>query len=163
NSPPAAVSWAPGRLDIFGLGPDNQMFHKFFDGTWSKDWEPLGGRFNRPPAAVSWAPGRLDISGFGTDHQMFHLFVDGTLSKDWEPLGGIFNLPGQPPQSRRWQSEATFSDSTPLGGRFELVANHTGAFGFSGHMHDSGFDPIGFSIISAIVTQSGKAYGFGFS
>ena len=46
------ASWAPDRLDIFGLGTDNQMFHKAWDGSnWRPsptDWEPLGGIFNRP-------------------------------------------------------------------------------------------------------------------
>jgi hypothetical protein len=50
NSPPAAVSWGNNRLDIFGLGTDNQMYHKAWDGqSWlpsAKDWELLGGTFN---------------------------------------------------------------------------------------------------------------------
>jgi len=47
-SPPAVVSWGPGRLDIFALGVANDMFHKAFDGTWQPagtDWESLAGRF----------------------------------------------------------------------------------------------------------------------
>ena len=46
----AVVSWGANRLDIFGLGTDNQMYHKAWDGSaWRpspKDWEPLGGVFN---------------------------------------------------------------------------------------------------------------------
>ena len=48
NSPPAAVSWAPNRLDIFGLGVANDMFHNWSsDGTNWGGWESLGGIFNR--------------------------------------------------------------------------------------------------------------------
>ena len=49
TSPPAVASWAPHRLDIFGLGLDLQMFHKAWDGhQWlpsSIAWEALGGTF----------------------------------------------------------------------------------------------------------------------
>jgi hypothetical protein len=44
------VSWAPNRLDIFGLDVNNEMLHKWWDGTsWGPsqtDWETLGGIFN---------------------------------------------------------------------------------------------------------------------
>ncbi len=30
-SNPAAVSWAPGRIDMFALGGDHAMWHKWFD------------------------------------------------------------------------------------------------------------------------------------
>ena len=47
----AAVSWGANRLDIFGLGTDNQMYHKDWDGQqWSAGWQPLGGIFS--PALV---------------------------------------------------------------------------------------------------------------
>ncbi len=47
----AVVSWSANRLDIFGLGTDNQMYHKYWDpstgwGPSPTDWEPLGGVFN---------------------------------------------------------------------------------------------------------------------
>ena len=29
NSTPAVVSWGPDRLDIFGLGTDNVLYHKW--------------------------------------------------------------------------------------------------------------------------------------
>jgi Repeat of unknown function (DUF346) len=101
NSPPAAVAWAPDRLDIFGLGVNNDMFHKWWDGSsWGPsqtDWETLGGTFNSPPAVVSWAPGRLDIFGLGVNNDMFHKWWDGSSwgpsQTDWEWLGGTFNSP----------------------------------------------------------------------
>jgi hypothetical protein len=93
------VSWAPNRLDIFGLGtvPTNSMYHKAWANGWfpsQTDWEPLGGVFNSPPAAVSWGPNRLDIFGLGTDNSMYHKYWAngwGPSQTDWEALGGGFN------------------------------------------------------------------------
>lgn len=34
NIAPGVVSWAPGRLDVFGAGGDGRAYHKFFDGNW---------------------------------------------------------------------------------------------------------------------------------
>lgn len=51
KTPIAAVSSGTNRLDIFGLGTDNAMYHKAFDGRWrpsQTDWEGLGGAFNSP-------------------------------------------------------------------------------------------------------------------
>jgi hypothetical protein len=31
DSAPAVVSWGPNRLDIFGLGTDDLMYHKAWD------------------------------------------------------------------------------------------------------------------------------------
>jgi hypothetical protein len=49
TSPPAAVSGGANRLDIFALGLDKAMYHKWWDGrAWlpsKTDWEPLGGVF----------------------------------------------------------------------------------------------------------------------
>ena len=46
----AAVSWGVNRLDIFGLGTNNEMFHKAWDGReWlpsPTEWEALGGVFS---------------------------------------------------------------------------------------------------------------------
>jgi hypothetical protein len=93
---PAAVSWGAGRLDIFAMGVDGRMYHKFFDGTWGPggidSWEGIGGGpgmglWITEPAAVSWGPGRLDIFTPGVDGSMYHKFFDGT----WEP-GGIDNI-----------------------------------------------------------------------
>src|SRR6266566_3458099 len=93
------ASWGQNRLDIFGLGTDNGMYHKAWTGSqWSpspRDWEPLGGVFNSPPGVVTWSPNRLDIFGLGTDNGMYHKAWTGSQwspsPRDWEPLGGVFN------------------------------------------------------------------------
>jgi hypothetical protein len=71
--------------------------------------------------------------------------------------------PPPPPTTNAWHANVTFSDSTPLGGWVDLKIDNTGAFTFSGHMHDSGVDPISFAIAVAIVGPSGNVYGFGTS
>ncbi len=101
SAPPAVASWGSGRLDIFGIGFDNQMYHKWFDGgEWGPshtDWDPLGGVFDSAPAVVSWGSGRLDIFGIGFDNQMYHKWFDGgewgPSHTDWDPLGGVFSSP----------------------------------------------------------------------
>jgi hypothetical protein len=72
----SAVSWYYDRLDIFGLGTDDALYHKAWTGNaWASSpsgWEYLGGRCNSPPVAVSWGPGRLDIFVLGTNNGMYH-------------------------------------------------------------------------------------------
>jgi hypothetical protein len=105
------VSWGPNRLDIFGLGVDNDMFHKWWDPAWTAPdgthwgpsqtgWEWRAGTFNSPPAVVSWGPNRLDVFGLGIYNDMYHQWWDGanwgpspTDPTRWESLGGIFSSP----------------------------------------------------------------------
>jgi hypothetical protein len=96
----SAVSWSIDRLDIFGLGTDDAMYHKAWTGSaWAPSttgWEYLGGRFNSPPSAVSWGPGRLDIFGLGTNNNMYHKSWEngwGPSTTSWEWLGGVFDSP----------------------------------------------------------------------
>jgi Repeat of unknown function (DUF346) len=75
NSPPAAVSCGANRLDIFALGTDISMYHKYWNGSvWGPSqttWDDLGGVFNSPPAAVSWGgANRLDIFALGADNSV---------------------------------------------------------------------------------------------
>jgi hypothetical protein len=80
----AAVTWSADRLDIFGLGTDDQMYHKSWQGNWGPSltgFDALGGKFNSPPCAVAWGPQRLDIFGLGTDNSMYHKWWNGS----WGP------------------------------------------------------------------------------
>lgn len=80
----SAVTWSSGRLDIFGLGVDDQMYHKSWEGNWGpsiNSYDALGGKFNSPPCAVAWGPKRLDIFGLGTNNAMYHKWWDG----NWGP------------------------------------------------------------------------------
>src|SRR5882757_2144646 len=70
-SAPVVSSWANGRLDVFAIGTDNAVYHKWFDGGWS-GWESLGGFATSAPAAVSWSNGRIDLFVRGGDNALYH-------------------------------------------------------------------------------------------
>jgi hypothetical protein len=103
------VSWGPNRLDLFALGDNNAVYHKWWDGSsWgpsTTSWESLGGKWLSRPVAVSWAAHRLDIFALGTASDIWHKWWDGsawhpTFSGAWEPLAGnIFH--GSPAAAAR--------------------------------------------------------------
>ncbi len=63
-SAPSAVSWAPGRIDVFVRGCDQNLWH-----TWTnvggpydwEGWENLGGPISTSPSAISRGSGLLDV------------------------------------------------------------------------------------------------------
>ncbi|KAI2412264.1 hypothetical protein LOZ41_003929, partial [Ophidiomyces ophidiicola] len=80
NIASTAVTWSSGRLDVFGLGSNNALYHKWYQRQWGpsqNDWEYLGGTFSSQPEAVSWGPNRIDIFGLGTNNQMYHKYWNG--------------------------------------------------------------------------------------
>jgi hypothetical protein len=95
-SPVQALSWAPGRLDLFARGTDNAVWHKWWSGTaWgpsSTTWETLGGQTSGGVAGAAWAPGRLDVFVRGTDNAVWHKDWDGSgwrpSMANWQSLGG---------------------------------------------------------------------------
>ena len=67
---PSAVSWGPGRVDVFAVGLDLQLLHWWHNTRYGRHHPPqvpwsgpeaLGGTMASNPMAVSWGPGRLDI------------------------------------------------------------------------------------------------------
>jgi hypothetical protein len=92
----AAVSWDANRLDIFGIGLDNAVRHKAWNGSAWTGWEKLDGGFASPLAAVSWGANRLDTFGIAVYNQMYQVQWDGSAwgwaNTDWEPLGGAFAI-----------------------------------------------------------------------
>ena len=97
----STVSWGPNRADVFGIGPNKDVLHKFWDGYgWRPSvdtFESLGGHTDSPPTAVAWGPNRLDIFIVGKDQDLLHKYWDGSSwrpsTKDWESLGGRLNPP----------------------------------------------------------------------
>ena len=82
-----AVSWGTGRLDVFGAGENNELLHRWFDGSWTGP-ESLGGTLGSIyPSAVSWGTGRLDVFGVGENRELLHWWFDGTWTGP-ESLGG---------------------------------------------------------------------------
>ncbi|HEY2176371.1 MAG TPA: hypothetical protein VGH85_21395 [Mycobacteriales bacterium] len=80
------VSWAANRLDVFVLGTDRQLYHKWWGGSaWGPSltsYEPLGGICESVPQAVAWGPNRLDVFVTGTDSALYHKWWDGSA---WGP------------------------------------------------------------------------------
>jgi C1A family cysteine protease len=90
---PSAVSWAPGRIDVFNFGDDRALYHNWWDGSNWNGPESLGGHFSLgafSPWAVSWAPGNLDIFGIGPDRKLYHKWFYGSWDGP-ESLGGSWN------------------------------------------------------------------------
>jgi hypothetical protein len=73
---PAVSSWGPNRLDVFGLGTDNQVYHKAWVGNaWNPSaagWEPLVGAFSLtrptvPPAKPQQVVFKTSTTPSGSD------------------------------------------------------------------------------------------------
>ena len=101
ESPPQAVAWGPNRLDVFVVGTDSAMWHRWWDGAAWGGWESLGGILESPPQAVAWGPNRLDVFAVGTDLAMWHRWWDGAAWGGWESLGGILT---SPPSAVSWSA-----------------------------------------------------------
>jgi hypothetical protein len=93
--PPAVCSRGGGRIDVFVVGTDGALYHKWWDGT---SWGPsqltserLGGVIVGQPSAVAWGPDRLDVFVVGTDGALYHKWWDGT---SWGPSPDGFERMG---------------------------------------------------------------------
>ena len=106
-SPPRLATWGPDRLDVFVLGTDRALYHKWWDGSaWGPSvngYEYLGGICMSPPEVVAWGTDRLDVFVLGTDNAVYHKWWDGS---DWGPsvngyeyLGGVC---ASPPRVVAW-------------------------------------------------------------
>ncbi len=96
---PTVVSWGSDRLDVFVLGTDSALYHKWWDGSaWGPSvtgYEYLGGVCTDEPRVVSWGTNRLDVFVTGTDKQLYHKWWDGSnwgpSVTGYEPLGGVIS------------------------------------------------------------------------
>ena len=96
---PDAASRGSNRLDVFAVGSDAQMYHRWFDGGQWNGWEAQKGVFQSSPASVSWGADRLDVFGRGADGALWHEWWDGARWNGWEPLGGAL---GSGPDVASW-------------------------------------------------------------
>jgi Repeat of unknown function (DUF346) len=80
------ASWGPGRLDIFGRGAENALWHKWWNGVTWGPWEYMGGNLASGPSAVSWGNNRIDVVARATDNTILHWWWDGAWHSD--NLGG---------------------------------------------------------------------------
>jgi hypothetical protein len=68
NSDPAAVSWAPGRVDVFGRTPNGDVWQRTRDIDGWHGWTDLQGSSSTfgAPAVASWSPGHIDLITCGS-------------------------------------------------------------------------------------------------
>jgi hypothetical protein len=73
SGPPSAVSWGPGRIDVFENGEEGGILHFWSDDTQNYGGENFGGATVGPPVAVSRGSGLLDVLFYST----------GATLEDW--------------------------------------------------------------------------------
>ena len=73
----ASVSWGRDRIDLFWVGADRSLQHRWWDGrTWSSD-ESLGGDLAAAPTVTSWAANEMEVFAVFGDGQLHNLYWDG--------------------------------------------------------------------------------------
>jgi acylphosphatase len=82
-----------GRLEVFGVGTDNGLWHKWQTtpgGAWS-GWASLGGVITCEPEAARNADGRIELFARGTDNALWHKWQTAPSNgwSGWASLGGI--------------------------------------------------------------------------
>jgi len=101
NGPgPGISSFRPGRLAVYGVGPDSRTWESRQDpqAQWGWSWpESLGSPQNAPLASsvtsVSWDSNKVDLFARGSDNSLWTRGWDGAGWKpqnDWRKLGGQF-------------------------------------------------------------------------
>lgn len=91
------VAWGPNRLDVFVLGTNRAMYHKWWNGSsWGPSvtgYENMGGVCTSVPQVVAWGPNRLDVFVTGTDSALYHKWWNGSAwgpsVTGYENMGGI--------------------------------------------------------------------------
>jgi hypothetical protein len=68
-APPAVTSFRPGRLDLFAIGTNSDVFHKVYEAGWD-DWNDIGGPYNGGIAAVSLPGGYVSVIGLSQQNQI---------------------------------------------------------------------------------------------
>ena len=94
SGPPAAVSWGPGRIDVFAASqaanPNSPVTHWWTDPVnanpgWHTD-SSLQGTVAGVPSVVSWGSERLDVFANNASDELQHWFFD-------QPNGYEFGAP----------------------------------------------------------------------
>jgi hypothetical protein len=96
------VAWGANRLDVFVIGTDRALYHKWWNGSaWGPSltgYEAMGGICTSSPQVVSWGPNRLDVFLTGTDSALYHKWWNGSAwgpsLTGYEAMGG--RIVGEP-------------------------------------------------------------------
>ena len=85
-----------GRIDVFGRGLDNALWHKWYDqnnGGWS-GWYSVGGSIASDPGSVSRMANSIDVFARAGDNAIWHISWNGSSWSSWSGMGG--SLVGSP-------------------------------------------------------------------
>jgi hypothetical protein len=98
DTSPAVARNNDGRLQVFVVGTNNQLYYKTQSApnsdTWSTAWTSLGGglRANTDPIGIANNDGRLQVFVVGTNNQLYYKTQSSpnssTWSLAWTSLGG---------------------------------------------------------------------------
>jgi hypothetical protein len=110
KSDPFLSSWGIGRLDIWAIGEDGQLNHKYLQnrgGDWWEwsSWEQLGGNFSTAPQVVSWDVAKFTIVGqFANETQCRQKdLYNGGDGNWWHPsVEGWYEKEEVSPASQLW-------------------------------------------------------------
>ena len=82
-----AVSWGRDRIDLFWIGADWSLMHRFWNGmSWSAD-ETLGGHLVAPPAVTAWGDNEMEVFVISPEGELLNRYWDGAAWHDWHTLG----------------------------------------------------------------------------
>jgi hypothetical protein len=90
-----AVSWGEGRIDLFWIGADGALWHRWWGATGWSDDERLGGEPASAPAVVSWAANEQQVFIVGRDGQLWNIYWDSRAWHHWVAMGGAFGADAQ--------------------------------------------------------------------
>jgi len=62
------VAVVDGGMEVYITGDDDAVYRKKWqNGSWSQNWQPMGGNVETQPAAVTWDNGKVDVYFTGKD------------------------------------------------------------------------------------------------
>jgi FlaG/FlaF family flagellin (archaellin) len=109
NTNPAVIANNDGRLQVFVIGTNNQLYYKIQSApnsnTWSSTWTSLGGglRASTDPIAIANNDGRLQVFVVSTNNQLFYKTQTAAGSSTWTgwtSLGGGIKADTSPAVAR---------------------------------------------------------------
>ncbi len=86
---PTVISHQTGKLDVFGVGVDHQLYQKHWDGSAWSAWMPLGGYLTSAPSAVSQQSGRVDVFARDGNNNVAQLSWNGSAWSQWGIIATI--------------------------------------------------------------------------
>jgi hypothetical protein len=137
------LSRNPNHIDLFVIGFDNAVWS-----TWCEQvpgWQPwfqihketVFDHTTQRITAISRDPNHVDLFVIGFDNAVWSTW--------WEPDPSGRAQISADGTSIIFDTGPLTSDQ-PLGGSVRLAVDQSGAFTFSGHAHDSGFDNVDYSV-----------------